>query len=76
MLMLLLKTQVVDGAFSELFEQRQRLWVVGEQIEAGLSIFGHLDASIVDEMIYPMGGDVKRAGYLWQGEITGNPAWV
>ena len=67
MLMLPLETQVVDGAILELLEHLQGIWFVREQVESCLEVFNNLNASIVDQMIYPEGRDVKFTGDLRHG---------
>ena len=53
-LILLLKTQLLELAGPELLEQGDRLGLIGEQVQVRLGIEGDLDCTIVNPIIDPV----------------------
>src|SRR5215469_14083263 len=67
-LILLSITECLDSACSKLSELLQGGRRIGKEIEVGSWIPAHLNGSIVDAIIHPMGRDVQGLGHLRQGE--------
>ena len=74
MLILLLKTQLLDLAGPELLEQGYRLGLIGEQVEVRLRIAGDLDCAVVNPVIDPVRRDPQAAGDLRHGQGAGDAA--
>src|SRR5262245_47767887 len=67
-LILLLETQLLELASSELLEQGDRPGPIGEQVQAPRGIEGDLDCSIVNSIIDPVRRDPQAPGELGDGQ--------
>src|SRR5690349_15521640 len=75
-LILLLKTQLLELAGPELLELGDRLGLIGEQVEARVGIEDNLDCTIVNPIIDPVGLDPQTPRDLTDGQAAGDPPRV
>src|SRR4051794_39273563 len=76
MLILLLKTQLLELASLELLEQGPRLGLVGKQVQVRSRIALDLDGAVVNAVIDPVRRDPQGAGELGHGQVAGDAARV
>src|ERR1051326_8297239 len=76
MLILPSKSQMGERAGFEPPELLERGRRVGKQEGLALRIFGHLNSSIVNPIVDPVGCEAQRWGDLRHRQVAGDPPWV
>src|SRR6266566_4117199 len=62
------KTELLDRACQQLLEAVEGCRLIRKQIQLGLLVFRNLDRAIVNPIINPVRGNVKRLGHLGKRE--------